>query len=52
MDKQITPPLFQHVKFSSVASGNRIVMAPMVTNFANLNDEVTDRQIRYYAEWN
>jgi len=25
-------------------------MAPMLTNFASLNDEVTDRQMSYYAE--
>ena len=29
---------------------NRVVMAPMVTNFAKPDDEVTDRQVRYYAE--
>jgi len=50
MDKQETPVLFQPVKFASVTSKNRIVMAPMVTNFSNLDAEVTDRQIRYYAE--
>jgi 2,4-dienoyl-CoA reductase-like NADH-dependent reductase (Old Yellow Enzyme family) len=50
MDKQETPVLFQPVKFASVTSRNRIVMAPMVTNFSNLDEEVTDRQIRYYAE--
>jgi len=46
MEKQITPPLFQPVKFPSVTSRNRTVMAPRGTHFGNLNDEVTDRQIR------
>ena len=42
--------LFQPVIFASITSKNRVVMAPMVTNLANPDDEVTDRQIRYYAE--
>jgi len=50
MEKHGTRVLFQPVKFASVTSRNRIVMAPMVTNFSNLDEEVTDRQIRYYAE--
>jgi 2,4-dienoyl-CoA reductase-like NADH-dependent reductase (Old Yellow Enzyme family) len=50
MDKQETSLLFQPVKLASTLSKNRVVMAPMVTNFANPDDEVTDRQIRYYAE--
>ena len=42
--------MFEPVKFGSVTSKNRIVMAPMVTNFASPKNEVTDRQITYYAE--
>ena len=42
--------LFQTVRFASVTARNRVVMAPTVTNFASPADEVTDRQVRYYAE--
>ena len=42
--------LFQPVKFASVTARNRIVMAPMVTNFADPDDEVTAPQIQYYSE--
>ena len=42
--------LFQTVEFASVTARNRVVMAPTVTNFASPADEVTDRQVRYYAE--
>lgn len=42
--------LFEPVQFVSVTAKNRVVMAPMVTNFASADDEVTDRQIDYYAE--
>ena len=43
-------PLFRTIKFASVTARNRVVMAPMVTNFADPDDEVTDRQVAYYAE--
>ena len=38
------------MKFGSVTARNRVVMAPMVTNFASPDDEVTDRQVAFYAE--
>ena len=42
--------LFKPVAFGSFVAKNRVVMAPMVTNFASEDDEVTERQILYYAE--
>jgi 2,4-dienoyl-CoA reductase-like NADH-dependent reductase (Old Yellow Enzyme family) len=42
--------LFEPVRFGSVVARNRVVMAPMVTNFATESDEITDRQVSYYAE--
>ncbi len=43
-------PLSRIIKFGCVTARNRVVMAPMVTNFAGPDDEVTDRQVAYYAE--
>ncbi len=43
-------PLFRSMQFGSVTARNRVVMAPMVTNFSGPDDEVTDRQVAYYAE--
>jgi len=42
--------MFEPIKFGTVTSKNRVVMAPLVTNFATPDNEVTDRQITYYAE--
>ena len=42
--------IFETVKFGSAAPRNRVVMAPMVTNFAGPDNEITDRQVSYYAE--
>jgi 2,4-dienoyl-CoA reductase-like NADH-dependent reductase (Old Yellow Enzyme family) len=42
--------LFEPVQFAATEAKNRIVMAPMVTNFADSDDNVTDRQIDYYKE--
>ena len=39
--------LFKPIQFASVAAKNRVVMAPMVANFASPDDEVTDRQVLY-----
>lgn len=50
MGSNPTPPLFQPIKFGSITARNRIVMAPMVTNFASPKGVVTDRQSKYYAE--
>ena len=50
MVKKWVNPLFSPVTFASVTARNRVVMAPMVTNFASPDDEVTDRQVSYYAE--
>ncbi len=50
MVQDLTKALFTPISFASVAARNRIVMAPMVTNFAGPKDEVTDRQVAYYAE--
>lgn len=46
----VTCALFKPVRFASVTARNRVVMAPMVTNFASPDDEVTDRLVTYYAE--
>jgi len=42
--------LFEPIKFGAVISRNRVVMAPLVTNFATIDNEISDRQITYYAE--
>ncbi len=42
--------LFQPVRVACVAAKNRVVMAPMASNFAGPDDEITDHQIQYYAE--
>ena len=42
--------LFEPVQFAALEAKNRIVMAPMVTNFAGSDDTVADRQIDYYVE--
>jgi len=46
-DKQM---LLKSIEFASLVAKNRVVMAPMVTNFATEDDAVTDRQVLYYAE--
>ena len=50
MVERVTHALFRPVQFASVTAKNRVVMAPMVTNFASPDDEATDRQVMYYAE--
>jgi 2,4-dienoyl-CoA reductase-like NADH-dependent reductase (Old Yellow Enzyme family) len=50
MLKDLTGALFRPVQFASITARNRVVMAPMLTNFASLDDEVTDHQVSYYAE--
>lgn len=50
MKNDQTAALFNPVQFASVTAKNRVVMAPMVVNFASPDDEVTDRQVNYYAE--
>lgn len=42
--------LFEPVSFGRITAKNRIVMAPMVTNFAEADDTVSDRLVSYYAE--
>lgn len=42
--------LFEPIQFGGVTSRNRVVMAPLVTNFATKDNEISDRQITYYAE--
>ena len=42
--------LFEPLQFAAIKAKNRIVMAPMVTNFADLDDQVTAHQIDYYSE--
>ena len=42
--------LFEPSQFAAIEAKNRIVMAPMVTNYAASDDKVTDRQIDYYTE--
>ncbi len=42
--------MFAPITFGDVTARNRMVMAPMVTNFATPENEITDRQITYYAE--
>lgn len=48
--KDVTRLLFTPVEFGSITVKNRVVMALIVTNLASLDNEVTDRQITYYAE--
>ncbi|MGD8500004.1 MAG: NADH:flavin oxidoreductase, partial [Phycisphaerales bacterium] len=50
MGDDLKAALFNPVQFASITAKNRVVMAPMVTNFASYTDEVTDRQVAYYAE--
>ncbi len=42
--------LFQKGSIGKINTRNRIVMAPMGTNYAGENGEVTNRLINYYAE--
>jgi len=42
--------MFTPVSVGAVTARNRIVMAPMVTNFATPDNEISDHQITYYAE--
>ena len=42
--------MFATIGFGAVTSRNRMVMAPMVTNFATPDNEVSDHQVTYYAE--
>ena len=44
------PLLFQLARIGSMNLRNRIVMAPLGTNLADVNGAVTDRQIAWYAE--
>ena len=50
MCSQSTSVLFEPVQFAAIEAKNRIVMAPMVTNLADSDDNVTDRQVDYYTE--
>ena len=50
MVMHMTAALFEPLHFGSVSARNRVIMAPMVTNFASPDDEVTDRQVAFYAE--
>ena len=50
MGNDLKAALFNPLQFASITARNRVVMAPMVTNFASSSDEVTDRQVAYYAE--
>jgi 2,4-dienoyl-CoA reductase-like NADH-dependent reductase (Old Yellow Enzyme family) len=50
MGNQPLDVLFEPVQFAAIEAKNRIVMAPMVTNFADSDDNVTDRQIAFYTE--
>jgi len=42
------PALFSPLKIGRVMLKNRVVMAPMAVNYADLNGEVSERQIAYY----
>lgn len=42
------PVLFSPLKIGRVMVKNRVVMAPMAVNYADLNGEVSKRQIAYY----
>ncbi len=48
--ENIKNPLLEPVKIAGKTARNRVVMAPMATNFASTDDEVTDAQVAYYAE--
>ena len=50
LSKQQRSKMFEAVKFGGATSRNRLVMAPMVTNFAGPDNAITDRQVDYYAE--
>lgn len=49
-DQQERALLFQPIRFGTVTARNRVVMAPLVTNFATPDNEITDRQVSYYTE--
>lgn len=42
--------LFDPIRYSGRCARNRVVMAPMVTNFADKDGTITDRLVDYYAE--
>jgi len=42
------PALFSPLRIGRVMLKNRVVMAPMAVNFADLNGEVSEKQIAYY----
>lgn len=42
--------LFEPIRVGNVALKNRIVMAPMATNFATQDGLVTDQLINFYVE--
>lgn len=44
------PALFNPGKIGHLQLKNRIVMAPMASNYANINGEVTDTLVDYYRE--
>lgn len=48
--KQTRALLFEPIQFGPVTARNRVVMAPLVTNFATSDNEISDRQITYYTE--
>jgi 2,4-dienoyl-CoA reductase-like NADH-dependent reductase (Old Yellow Enzyme family) len=50
MSSQPLSVLFEPVQFAAIEAKNRIVMAPMVTNFASNDDTITDRHIDYYTK--
>jgi len=50
MRRQPTSVLFEPIQFAAIEAKNRIVMAPMVTNLADSDDNVTNRQVDYYTE--
>ncbi|MGD8228354.1 MAG: NADH:flavin oxidoreductase, partial [Desulfobacteraceae bacterium] len=45
-----TEALFRSIDFGSVTARNRVVMAPMLTNFGGPEDGVREHQMKYYAE--
>ena len=50
LSKEQKDRMFAPIAFGAVTSKNRMVMAPMVTNFATPDNEITDHQVTYYAE--
>lgn len=42
--------IFTPIQFAGIRAENRAVMAPMVTNFATPENQISDKQITYYAE--